>query len=91
MLALFVEDNNIGQGEVKHIYEKWGNLPEKQRESGTIDFDMFCDMLEIEPTGEYHKLFTVRESSPHCRRIGENVIVAGVAQYTIRLGRLRRR
>lgn len=59
MLGLFVEDNNIGPAEVNYAFEKYQNLPQDQRKSGVVNFDMFCELLAVEPTGEYHKLFTL--------------------------------
>jgi len=62
MLGLFVEDNNIGPAEVNFAFEKYQNLPMEQKSTGIVNFDLFCELLTVEPTGEYHKLFTLFDS-----------------------------
>ena len=62
MLGLFVEDNNIGPAEVNFAFEKYQNLPQEQRATGIVNFDLFCELLAVEPTGEYHKLFSLFDS-----------------------------
>jgi len=57
MLSLFIDDNNIGPAEVHFAYEKYNNMPAEERDGGVIEFGLFCDLLQIEETGEYRKLF----------------------------------
>jgi len=54
MLAMLVKDNSIGQGEVMSCYEQFALL---KRPDDIITFDLFCELLQIEPTGEYRRLF----------------------------------
>ena len=59
MLAMFVDDNGLGQGEVMFAYEQFQGLPSEERSTGEIDFELFCKLLQVEATGEYHHLFTL--------------------------------
>ena len=57
MLTQFVSENQIGPTEVGYAWEKYTHLPPGRCEDGEIDFELFCELLQVEPTGEYHKLF----------------------------------
>ena len=60
MLNMFVEDNGLGQGEIMFAFEQYENMPaSSKKEDDSIDFDVFCKLLQVEPTGEYHRLFTL--------------------------------
>ena len=57
MLTQFVSENQIGPTEVGFAWEKYTHQPPERIEGGVIDFELFCELLQVEPTGEYHKLF----------------------------------
>ncbi len=57
MLTQFVSENQIGPTEVGYAWEKYTHLPPGRSDNGEIDFELFCELLNVEPTGEYHKLF----------------------------------
>ena len=57
MLSQFVSENQIGPTEIGFAWEKYSHFPPERTASGEIDFEMFCELLQVEPTGEYHKLF----------------------------------
>ena len=57
MITQFVGENQIGPKEIGYAWEKYTHLPEGRSVDGEIDFELFCDLLQVEPTGEYHKLF----------------------------------
>jgi Ca2+-binding EF-hand superfamily protein len=58
MLATFVEDNSVGGAEMKYVVDQAQMLPLAERQAG-IDFPTFCRLNQVDPTGEYHKLFTL--------------------------------
>ncbi|GMH78375.1 hypothetical protein TrST_g3556 [Triparma strigata] len=57
MLTQFVSENQIGPTEVGYAWEKYTHQPPERVGEGVIDFELFCELLQVEPTGEYHKLF----------------------------------
>mmetsp|Transcript_33001 Transcript_33001/g.65742 ORF Transcript_33001/g.65742 Transcript_33001/m.65742 type:complete len:175 (-) Transcript_33001:219-743(-) len=58
MLASFVDDNSVGGAEMKYAVDQAQMIPFNERKSG-IDFPTFCRLNQVEPTGEYHKLFSL--------------------------------
>lgn len=58
MLGTFVKDNNIGMAEVKYAFDTFMARPAEKRKQG-IDFKLFCKLMRVESTGEYHKLFAL--------------------------------
>lgn len=61
MLGSFVKDNSIGMAEVKFAFDTFMALPAEKRKQG-IDFKLFCKLMRVESTGEYHRLFTLFDS-----------------------------
>lgn len=58
MLATFVDENNVGVAEIQAAVEEASAMPADDRKKG-IDFGQFCRFNKVEPTGEYHRLFTL--------------------------------
>lgn len=57
MMRSFVRENGIGPAEVMYAFEKYTQLDDDRRRGGRIDFETFCDVLQVEATGEYHRMF----------------------------------
>ena len=57
MLTTFITENQVGPTEIAFAWEKYGHLPKERVPNGSLDFEIFCELLQVEPTGEYHKLF----------------------------------
>ena len=49
---------NVGVAEIQNAIEETGAMPADQRKKG-VDFGQFCKFNKVEPTGEYHRLFTL--------------------------------
>ena len=58
MLATFVDENNVGVAEIQSAIEETAAMPAEQRKKG-VDFGQFCKFNKVEPTGEYHRLFSL--------------------------------
>jgi len=58
MLEAFVEDNGVGVSEVTYAVDSAMELPLEERQKG-IDFPTFCRLNQVDPTGEYHALFSL--------------------------------
>jgi Ca2+-binding EF-hand superfamily protein len=64
MLAAFVEENSIGSAELTFAVDKALEIPLEERQEG-IDFKTFCNLNQVDPTGEYlamFELFDVEDS-----------------------------
>ena len=58
LFTVLTQDNNIGTSETRKIFDRYRALPIRMIQNGT-DFDLFCSVLGILPTGQYHKLFNL--------------------------------
>jgi len=56
-MRLFVADNDIHFSSIKRAYEKFQFLDAEK--TGMVTFDGFCDLMEVDGTGEYLKMFTL--------------------------------
>ena len=52
-------ENGVGPAEVLHCYSKFLQLPQERRVDCKVDFETYCEILSIEPTGETHMLFSL--------------------------------
>jgi len=52
-------ENSMGPAEVLHCYSKFRQLPDERRKDAKVDFETYCEVLSIEPTGETHMLFSL--------------------------------
>ena len=52
-------ENGVGPAEVLHCYSKFLQLPQERRVDCKVDFETYCEILPIEPTGETHMLFSL--------------------------------
>ncbi|KAJ1448365.1 hypothetical protein M885DRAFT_600112, partial [Pelagophyceae sp. CCMP2097] len=55
----FTEENAVGPAEVDKALSRFRTLPPKRRQKNCIGFEMFTEVLSIEPTGETHLLFSL--------------------------------
>ena len=55
----FANENAVGPAEVLHCYSKFLQLPTERRVDCKVDFETYCEILSIEPTGETHMLFSL--------------------------------
>ncbi|KAH8060559.1 Ca2-binding protein [Aureococcus anophagefferens] len=59
MMEQFVTENSVGPAEVLHTYQKYRQLPTERKVNALVDFETYCEILSIEPTGETHMLFSL--------------------------------
>merc|ERR1712167_338426 len=59
MMEAFTVENGVGPAEVLHCYSKFLQLPQERRVDCKVDFETYCEILSIEPTGETHMLFSL--------------------------------
>jgi len=58
MLSAFVEENSIGGAELAYAVDKALEIPLTERQEG-IDFKTFCQLNQVDPTGEYLAMFNL--------------------------------
>ncbi len=56
-LSKFATENEIRAEQVNRAMEKFHNMDKDH--SGEITFQEFCSLMEVEPTGEYQKMFNL--------------------------------
>eukprot|EP01041_Mallomonas_annulata_P002177 gene2178-4235_t len=57
MLLSFIDDNDTIFENLTKAFSVYETLPKEQRVNGRINFPTFCQLLKVEPIGEYVRLF----------------------------------
>lgn len=81
MMEQFANENAVGPAEVLHCYSKFLQLPTERRVDCKVDFETYCEILSIEPTGETHMLFSLFDEGGD-GDVDMKEFLLGVCNYT---------
>lgn len=59
LLISFVADNEVDFDFVKHAYSRYASLPKEIRKTGKVNFEQFCQIVDVEPISEYKQIHTI--------------------------------
>ena len=63
LLTVFAKANELEIDSLTSIYEKFLIVDEAKGGSGLVAFEHFCELLQVEPTGEVQKVFKLYDRS----------------------------
>ena len=70
LLIGFVGDNEVDYDFVKHAYSRYNSLTKDKRKNGRVLFDIFCQVVDVEPIAEYKQI--------HCSSVSNNSCICYV-------------
>ncbi|GBG31815.1 Calmodulin-1 [Hondaea fermentalgiana] len=80
LMRLFSQANEVSMPTLQRAFEKFRLLDRGAGSTGFVDFPTMCDILLVEPTGEYKKLFKLMDYEGQAR-VNMREILLGLCNF----------
>lgn len=80
LMRLFSQANDVSMPTLQRAFEKFRLIDRGQGNTGLVDFATMCDILLVDPTGEYKKLFKLMDYE-NISKVNMREILLGLCNF----------